>query len=677
MAQRRRAQPRGAAALLLLLSAAVAVVQGLGPDSVIRAGTARLQDASGVQMAYSEGGNTTGNNTTDGNLGGGDAQPAVQLDGPAAAADRLLIEAADATAAADAAAAAAAATQAAATQLAASQAAAAAAAEVERVAALPQWMPSYDTSAYTQLPELSNVVAVHMVHIPGTEKYLYMERPSGWHPDGSRVIAGTFDLWTGKFTNLDSPDGLFCAGHTLMSNGSVVIVGGHVENAGYPSGIQSIRTFTDGQPSLYKVTNMLYPRWYPTITLMPNKQHIIMGGTQGVGAGTKSNTYYEIWDSENPGITVQRLVSPIYLSSVKQNYYPFNFVLPTGDMFNYCGRVGWIMDAFTGEYKLPIPSRPYSTVSKKSVYTTQYPYTGTAVMLALRPEENYDATIMIIGGADIQAAQDLTMLACSESISIKISMPKPWATRDNAYWFNGGWVTEQLAFPRVMPDSVLLPNGVVIVMSGAMRGLAGDSAAGGGSKASYPVFHAEMYDPYLPVGSRWSTLARSQIARLYHSTSALTTQGTILVSGCDRCGKIDTNDTEYSAPPVKAEYRNEVFYPPFWYDTVGKPVLMDWPNFITYGENFMVMYAGEIDPNVPVTGAALVAPSSTTHSFNQNQRVVMLEIEVSTEKNWITLIAPPSANHAPPQMYMLFLLNGYTYSSAVWITLDNAPPNLD
>eukprot|EP00955_Chlamydomonas_euryale_P054944 355986-Chlamydomonas_euryale.AAC.20 len=80
-----------------------------------------------------------------------------------------------------------------------------------------------------------------------------MERPSGWHPDGSHVIAGTYDVWTDTFENLDSPDGLFCAGHTIMHNGSVLIVGGHIENAGYPSGIQSIRTFTDGEPALYKV----------------------------------------------------------------------------------------------------------------------------------------------------------------------------------------------------------------------------------------------------------------------------------------------------------------------------------------------------------------------------------------------------------------------------------------
>jgi hypothetical protein len=33
-------------------------------------------------------------------------------------------------------------------------------------------------------------VAVHIAHVPGTDTYLYMERPSGYHPDKSRNIAG-------------------------------------------------------------------------------------------------------------------------------------------------------------------------------------------------------------------------------------------------------------------------------------------------------------------------------------------------------------------------------------------------------------------------------------------------------------------------------------------------------
>ncbi len=39
--------------------------------------------------------------------------------------------------------------------------------------------------------------------------------------------AGTLDLVTRNWTRVRSFDGLFCSGHTLDSEGRVVVVGGH------------------------------------------------------------------------------------------------------------------------------------------------------------------------------------------------------------------------------------------------------------------------------------------------------------------------------------------------------------------------------------------------------------------------------------------------------------------
>ena len=123
-------------------------------------------------------------------------------------------------------------------------------------------------------------------------------------------------------------------------------------------------------------------------------------------------------------------------------------------------------------------------------------------------------------------------------------------------------------------------------------------------------------------------------------------------------------------PQVKAEYRNEIFYPPQWYDFANKPRITNWPENIQYNQEFLVSYTGEQGPTATVTSAVLVAPSSTTHSFNQNQRVVELSIRATDPYSKILNIqAPPSANHAPPQMYMLFILNGRTYSHAKWVML--------
>ena len=448
------------------------------------------------------------------------------------------------------------------------------------------------------------VVAVHLVHIPSSDSYLFMERPSGYHPDNSHNIAGSFDLISRVWTHLDTPTGLFCCGHSVMSNGSVIIMGGHVANAGFPDGRWSVRTFTPGDSYLNLATNMAYPRWYPTVTLLPNKKILVMGGTQGVGAGTAVNPYYEIWDPENPGITQSLLVNPGYLKSVKQNYYPFNYMLPSGDMFNYCSSVGWIMNPYTAEYKQALPARPKSDISPSTYYLTQYPFTGTSVMLPLLPENNYTAEILIMGGQDILASNSLSVTACSESIRLAVPMPDAVTG-----WYDlsgeGGWVQEFMGSPRVMPDATLLPNGVVILLNGAIQGLAGDSASGGGSKAYYPNYFAEMYEPYAPVNQRWTTLSRSQIPRLYHSTAALTTNGTILVVGCDRCSKVIT-DLPYAASPAKADYRMEIFYPPFWFQFAAKPKIVTAPSQVTYGEQFTVTYTGLQTPNMAVSRTAAV-----------------------------------------------------------------------
>ena len=158
--------------------------------------------------------------------------------------------------------------------------------------------------------------------------------------------------------------------------------------------------------------------------------------------------------------------------------------------------------------------------------------------------------VVIFGGQSVKATKDLRHEARSESIRLRIEINSPAAGNGGAdgpgtgdiglsnrpqagdapgdavngsrsggeggtahyqaptYDVGGGWVQEAMGSARVMPGAVLLPNGVVILLNGAKEGLAGDSASGGGSKAFHPNFYAEMYEPYAPLGQRWTTLSR-------------------------------------------------------------------------------------------------------------------------------------------------------------------------
>ena len=69
---------------------------------------------------------------------------------------------------------------------------------------------------------------------------------------------------------------------------------------------------------------------------------------------------------------------------------------------------------------------------------------------------------MVLGGANEGATNDLTMVAGSNSFRIGVS-PTP----SGGYSFGSGWTREAMGYARVMPDSVLLPNGRVIILNGA------------------------------------------------------------------------------------------------------------------------------------------------------------------------------------------------------------------
>jgi hypothetical protein len=66
----------------------------------------------------------------------------------------------------------------------------------------------------------------------------------------------------------------------------------------------------------------------------------------------------------------------------------------------------------------------------------------------------------------------------------------------------------------------------------------------------------------------------------------------------------------------------------------------------------------------------LAAPSSSTHGFDSNQRIIELAIVSRGTGRTLTVRAPPNAFVAVPQQYMLFVINVKTYSTARWIRLD-------
>jgi len=59
-------------------------------------------------------------------------------------------------------------------------------------------------------------------------------------------------------------------------------------------------------------------------------------------------------------------------------------------------------------------------------------------------------------GQNVLATKDLNIEGCSESLRLTIKLPDEEA--GTSYSFNGGWVTEIMGGPRLMPDATILAS---------------------------------------------------------------------------------------------------------------------------------------------------------------------------------------------------------------------------
>lgn len=90
---------------------------------------------------------------------------------------------------------------------------------------------------------------------------------------------------------------------------------------------------------------------------------------------------------------------------------------------------------------------------------------------------------------------------------------------------------------RLMPDTVILPDGTILytngVDSGRGGGNTGEPDGFEGATKMTPVLSNHLFDPRKPVGSRWSTVADSAVPRLYHSGAILVADGRVITMGSE------------------------------------------------------------------------------------------------------------------------------------------------
>jgi hypothetical protein len=182
--------------------------------------------------------------------------------------------------------------------------------------------------------------------------------------------------------------------------------------------------------------------------------------------------------------------------------YPFVHLLCDGNLFVFVSKACQIFNVGSNTIVQELPDLPGD-------YRT-YPNTGGSVMLPLSSSNDWQPDIIICGGG---AYQDIT------------SPTDPSCGRIQPLSANPTWEMDSMPEGRGMVEGTLLPDGTVLWLNGGNRG------AQGFGLMSDPTLEALLYNPALPLGQRWNTLASSTIARLYHSVAVLLLDGTVLIAG--------------------------------------------------------------------------------------------------------------------------------------------------
>jgi Domain of unknown function (DUF1929)/Fibronectin type III domain len=319
------------------------------------------------------------------------------------------------------------------------------------------------------------IVAVHMTLLPNGKVLTWDNHSDN---DGTQV----FDPVANSFSAAPfNPQNLFCSGHAMLSDGRVLVAGGHVNGH---VGITATTIFDSVNQGWTSVAAMPVARWYPTVTALPDGRMLATAGEINCDG----------CNALIPGVYDPATNSWTQLTNASQEipYYPHMFVLPDGRVLAASAHRGAI-----ASIALNVAAQSWTAVDPAVVDG------GSAAM--------YVPGKIIKSG--LAREPDLPA-APSVATTYVIDMNQPAPT-----WRQ----TTSMAFPRTEHNLTLLPDGSVLVTGGSRNSDVGNTSAA--------VLEAELWSP---TTETWTTMAAMQTPRMYHSTALLLPDGRVLVAGGGR-----------------------------------------------------------------------------------------------------------------------------------------------
>jgi hypothetical protein len=426
----------------------------------------------------------------------------------------------------------------------------------------------------------------------------------------SRLSAAT----TGLAANI------VCCGHSFLSDGHLLAVGGGGLGPGNPTSIQGWKFDPLTEKWNRTAGDMTTRRWYPTaLTLAdesgPNSGRVLIAAG---GSGSVMEIYSEASDTFSP-VTVNGAVTHSF-----PQLYPSLHLLPGGEVFYVPTGFGNCSSGSVAAISDPSAYFTFSGPLDGSWTNVGSPTNRTKGMSALLLQPTYPFVQVIVAGGG-----DSTTSSTVEVANLSTLSPS---------W--GPQVSIPDGRSRVNVDMVLLPDGTVFILGG-LQG---------------PPQTCYRYDPSTAI-SPWAEMDELNRPRHYHSCALLLPSGKVMAAGGGAAGGCT----------VSVENTIEVFSPPYLFNADGSPATRPSITFINgikptptdaptvnHGSQFYI----ETPEAAYIAKVVLVRPMATTHNTDTEQRVI--QCNFARTDNYILCADAP--NGLPPAIaprgyYMLFILN--------------------
>ena len=335
---------------------------------------------------------------------------------------------------------------------------------------------------------------------------------------------------------------------------------------------------------------MRYQRWYPTVVGLANGKILILGGRDISGKGVGMPELY------TPGVGWKSLTGA-YSDVIANDWnYPRAWLAPNGNvvLFNSNSKASdrsdvMVMDPSGNGTLTKVADLPFTT-------RQQFPAVKYAPDKVLILDDQGGAWIMNIGGT-------------------VPTFQKTGSLGEVRYWSN----------------MVVLADGSVMVS--------------GGSEADNRLVgvhnEIQIWNPQTGV---WTTGEEASVARMYHSTTILLPDATVLSLGG-------------GAPGPLTNLNGEIYKPGYLLNADGslatRPVITDAPQSIEQRQD---TFSVTMDDAASIARLTFIKTGSVTHSINMSSSMLDLSF-IPGPDNTLVVTIPSNANVLMPGNWMLFAFN--------------------